>query len=554
MILVQRRGRLFDAIIRALKRARRAGRRRRPAAHRRRARGQRPPRRAARRRDPAATTSRSPPCCAARSAASASASSSSSRTAAPGSLWPALRDEPAGALARGRGRSLDDLLAQADYLRPFELLPASSSATTAAARLVARLGPEAEDGIDALLDQALAYESVEPPSLTGFLAWIDRDEVTVKRRSEEGADQVRVMTVHGAKGLEAPIVILPDTAVAPGRRATRRRSCASPTASRPGGCRADDAPAGARRRRGGAAATWSAAENRRLLYVGADPARKTWLDRLRRRRRAEAPSGESWHGLVARGDGRRSAPRREPGPDGDILALDAQLERRARRRRAAPRPPAAAAARLDPPPGRRGRRRRRAPLSPSGLGGAHVLPGEATGALDEAAAKARGAAVHRLLEHLHGRPPADRAGARRPAAARRRPTSPALLAEAAARPRRPRPRLRSSAPARLAEVDVAAPLAGARRRAASSAASTGWSSAPDRVLAVDFKSHRAVPAAPEAVPEGILRQMGAYRAALARDLARPAGRDRDPLDPRRAADAAAGRRWSPRRLPAPGRP
>ena len=80
-------------------------------------------------------------------------------------------------------------------------------------RLVARLGPEAEDGIDALLDQALAYESVEPPTLAGFLAWFDRDMVTVKRRSDEGADQVRVMTVHGAKGLEAPIVILPDTAV-----------------------------------------------------------------------------------------------------------------------------------------------------------------------------------------------------------------------------------------------------------------------------------------------------------------------------------------------------
>jgi ATP-dependent exoDNAse (exonuclease V) beta subunit len=76
---------------------------------------------------------------------------------------------------------------------------------------VARLGREAEDGIDALLDQALAYESVEAPSLTGFLEWIDRADVSVKRRSDEASDQVRVMTVHGAKGLEAPIVILPDT-------------------------------------------------------------------------------------------------------------------------------------------------------------------------------------------------------------------------------------------------------------------------------------------------------------------------------------------------------
>ena len=117
-------------------------------------------------------------------------------------------------------------------------------------RLVARLGPEAEDGIDALLDQALAYESVEPPTLAGFLAWFDRDMVTVKRRSDEGADQVRVMTVHGAKGLEAPIVILPDTAVtqdswnAPAGAAPRRTG--SP-AWRAGARRL---PAGARRRRG----------------------------------------------------------------------------------------------------------------------------------------------------------------------------------------------------------------------------------------------------------------------------------------------------------------
>ena len=252
MILVQRRADLFDAIIRALKRARGAGRRRRPAAHRRRARGQRPARGAARRRDPG----RRP---LARGAAAQPArrhlrarALRARASAARARLWPALRAEPPGrwpevrALRRrpaGAGR-----------------LPAARSSCSTRIlvrhdgrrKLVARLGAEAEDGIDALLDQALAYESVEAPSLTGFLDWIDRDEVEVKRRSDEGADQVRVMTVHGAKGLEAPIVILPDTAVRHGRRATRRRSCASPTASRSGGCRAEDAPPALRRRRGGA--------------------------------------------------------------------------------------------------------------------------------------------------------------------------------------------------------------------------------------------------------------------------------------------------------------
>ena len=57
-------------------------------------------------------------------------------------------------------------------------------------------------------DTAVAHRE----ALTGFLAWISRGEVTVKRRTDEAADEVRVMTVHGAKGLQAPVVILPDTA------------------------------------------------------------------------------------------------------------------------------------------------------------------------------------------------------------------------------------------------------------------------------------------------------------------------------------------------------
>jgi len=79
-------------------------------------------------------------------------------------------------------------------------------------KLLARLGAEAEDGIDALLSQALAYETTGVPSLTGFLAWMATDDLEVKRQMDSQGDRIRVMTVHGAKGLEAPIVFLPDTA------------------------------------------------------------------------------------------------------------------------------------------------------------------------------------------------------------------------------------------------------------------------------------------------------------------------------------------------------
>ena len=106
---------------------------------------------------------------------------------------------------------LEDLRSKTDYLRPYELLERILTRHGARQRLIGRLGPEAEDGIDALLSQALAYETTEVPSLTGFLLWATTDELEVKRQLSEVSDMVRVMTVHGAKGLEAPIVILPDT-------------------------------------------------------------------------------------------------------------------------------------------------------------------------------------------------------------------------------------------------------------------------------------------------------------------------------------------------------
>jgi len=77
---------------------------------------------------------------------------------------------------------------------------------------VARLGAEAADAIDEFLALALSYESAHPPSLEGFLDWFEKGASEVKRDMEQGAGAVRVMTVHGAKGLEANIVILPDTA------------------------------------------------------------------------------------------------------------------------------------------------------------------------------------------------------------------------------------------------------------------------------------------------------------------------------------------------------
>ena len=82
--------------------------------------------------------------------------------------------------------------------------------------LLARLGPEAGDAIDEFLSLALAYEASETPSLQGFLHWLRISDPEVKRDMEQERDEVRVMTVHGSKGLEANIVFLADTCSARG--------------------------------------------------------------------------------------------------------------------------------------------------------------------------------------------------------------------------------------------------------------------------------------------------------------------------------------------------
>ncbi len=82
-------------------------------------------------------------------------------------------------------------------------------------KIFARLGYEAADALDEFLELALTYENFEAPSLQGFAAWLRSAATQVKRDMETSRDEVRVMTVHGAKGLEAPVVILADTTTPP---------------------------------------------------------------------------------------------------------------------------------------------------------------------------------------------------------------------------------------------------------------------------------------------------------------------------------------------------
>ncbi len=130
-------------------------------------------------------------------------------------LWNTLyqrRDEAAFAKAF---EILDDLQKQADFMRPYEFLDRALMHHGARARFLGRLGVQSEDPIDELLNQALAFESVETPTLQAFVERIDENDFQVKREMEQGRDEVRVMTAHGAKGLEAKVVFLPDTVALP---------------------------------------------------------------------------------------------------------------------------------------------------------------------------------------------------------------------------------------------------------------------------------------------------------------------------------------------------
>ena len=114
---------------------------------------------------------------------------------------------------------LGDVLRTADLTPPYEFLETILSGELAGrAKLLARLGEEARDQVEALLAQALAFEAGHAPSLQGFLAWIENDEFDLKRDPEAPNESVRVMTVHGAKGLQAPVVVLADAARGPGGR------------------------------------------------------------------------------------------------------------------------------------------------------------------------------------------------------------------------------------------------------------------------------------------------------------------------------------------------
>jgi ATP-dependent helicase/nuclease subunit A len=135
------------------------------------------------------------------------------------SLWQHLRGQPA---IEGDIAPLRAMLDAADFGTVYDLLEDILSGPIGARRkFIARLGTEVLVPIEEMLNIALQFQQVQGGGLQGFLGWFEHGEVEVKREGQGSASEVRVMTVHGAKGLQAPVVILADICSDPAKKPDR---------------------------------------------------------------------------------------------------------------------------------------------------------------------------------------------------------------------------------------------------------------------------------------------------------------------------------------------
>ena len=420
-------------------------------------------------------------------------------------LWAALRQSQ-----EKHPRTLEilnDLRDSADFLRPFDLIERLLVRHEGRQKLVGRLGEEADDAIDAFLSQAMDYERLDVPSLTGFLAWLEAGEIEFKRQMDSAGDRIRVMTVHGAKGLESPVVILPDTVAG----TTRVRDGLLPTEGDTGLIwkTTEEKRAAVERDAYERLKCKHEEERERLLYVAMTRAeswlivcgagkpskgRGSWYERIEDGMSELGPFGHEF----PPGPGKRF----ESGVWPEVADLSATVTETVAPTRIAgnwalqPAPPPVA---------------RRKTISPSDLGGAKALLGEG---LDEAAALRRGRRIHLLLEHLPAAPRPEWAA--RAAALligedfAQREEIDALLAEVTQVADAP-DLAHLFATDSLAEVEITADLPGLGRI---HGAIDRLIVEADCVVAIDFKSNTIIPRKAENTPEGLLRQMGAYAMAL----------------------------------------
>jgi ATP-dependent helicase/nuclease subunit A len=422
-------------------------------------------------------------------------------------------------LLRDAVAALTSLLARADFAPPYELYADILGARGGRRAMLERLGPEAEDPIEEFLALALTYEREHVPSLQGFLHWLVAGDIEVKRDlAEQQRDEVRIMTVHGAKGLEAPIVFMPDTMQLPDQRGQLLWTAADGLPLwRP---HADFATEHYARERQ-ALRQRELQEYRRLLYVALTRAQ----DRLYVcgwQTLRPATGAETWHtlcraGLLGLGDPFEfdATPLigEADGWSGEGLRLAAPQT-------AAPTrdSPSAVAPSLGAVPGWLDQPAPAEPNPPKPL-----LPSQPSGnepgtlsplAIGGRDRFKRGLLVHRLLQTLPEFPPAER-----PAAARRFLALPvhALGSDEQEDIRRETIAVLETpefAPLWGADAQAEVPVVGLIGGRALSGQIDRIVVTPDRVLIVDYKTVRPPPRSEDEVAVVYLQQLASYRAAL----------------------------------------
>ena len=132
------------------------------------------------------------------------------------SLWQIVqREAPTNAKLKMAVDFLQGLLQRADFMPPFEFFSHILEREGGRKNITMRLGQGAMEPVDMFLNLTEDYERLYGTSLQGFSHWIMAQRYSIKRDAARARNEVRLMSVHGAKGLEAPIVILPDTTSSP---------------------------------------------------------------------------------------------------------------------------------------------------------------------------------------------------------------------------------------------------------------------------------------------------------------------------------------------------
>lgn len=437
-----------------------------------------------------------------------------------GSLWDHIRQ--GNAVGDTMLETLRGALRRADYMPPFEFF---SHLLVHGGRkaLLERLGEEADDAIDVFLGQCLVYERSHVPSLDGFLQWFEQGDVDVQRDAEGAGDKVRIMTIHGAKGLQAPVVYLPDLVGIPAGQSQfidMERAQNGARSTVPIFRRASGNDVGPIKKAVTARKDSDYAEYKRLLYVAMTRAEDHLICcgfKNAKPKEGEAPPKpdnrkdaytliEDAFKALANIEEMAGGVQRFAGPQKAPMAAKKVAPKTTSALPAAPKWIANAAPQEAAPP---------RPLQPSDPGIALPRLFDDSAAEQTLSPAQRGTLVHSLLEHLHAIAPEAREGTARAFLQGSLPGVGADLIEDLLRQSINTLAIPALAPLFAPGSRAEVPLVARLGDFIVSGQIDRLAVEETRILFVDYKTNAAPPAARSDIPAAYLRQMALYSASLA---------------------------------------